>query len=100
MRRLEFWPEYEGGPLWEGRGEPVDLSTLTLSDDLRACLVRWNAAYSDDKLPVEGGGDTEWLTQGADLLAEVRQALGSEHEVITHEDWWSEPGPPFNQPSV
>ena len=101
VRRLEFWPEYgEGGPLWERRGEGVDLSTLALSDDLRRRLVRWNAAYSDDKLPVEGAGDTEWLAQGANLLAEVRRALGPDHEVITHEDWWGEPGVPFDQPSA
>ena len=98
VRRLEFWPEYgKTGPLWEGRGQPVDLSTLGLSADLRERLARWNEVYSDDKLPVEGGGDAEWLAQGAGLLVELRTALGADVEVVTHEDWWGEPGLPFEQ---
>ena len=83
---IEFWPEYDGGPLWNGDGESIDLDSLPLSDNLRSRLLDWNARYDDLKLPFESR-DEVWLAEGKSLLAETRAALGT---VITTEPWWGE----------
>jgi hypothetical protein len=88
--RLEFWPEYRGGPLWTDRGESVELSDLPISDDLRQRLAAWSSRYSDERLPVEDRGDPDWVAVGRDLLAEVRRALQPGYEVIVTEPRWGE----------
>lgn len=87
---LEFWPDYGGGPLWTSEGAPVDLSALPLGDDLRRSLVDWNAAYTEECIPVEGPGDPDWLRQGTLLLKRVRHALAPGQEVVVTEPWWGE----------
>jgi hypothetical protein len=97
--RLEFWPDYSApSPLW-ACGKPVDLQSLPLPEDLRDRLSSWNAAYEESKLPMDGGGDEEYLQGGRQLLKQVRESLGDTYEVIAHEDWWGEPGLPFDQPT-
>jgi hypothetical protein len=55
---IEFWPEYgRKGPLWTRDGRSVDLASMPISDDLRARLTAWNAAYEDAKTPGDGDGD-------------------------------------------
>jgi len=85
---LEFWPEYNAGPLWIG-GQSVDLGSLGLSGDLEARLVRWNAGYSDDRLPSESN-DVVWLAEGRSLLGELRIEVAGTHSVIVREPWWGE----------
>lgn len=85
---LEFWPEYNSGPLWDG-GTTVDLGSLGLSQDLRARLIRWNAKYSDDLLPFESN-DVAWLAEGRTLLGQLRFELGDTHSIVVHEPWWGE----------
>jgi hypothetical protein len=88
---LEWWPDYGSGPLWKksGRGgEHVDASSLGLPADLVARLTAWNASYTPDKLPLEGDGDSAWISQGIELLAEVRRHLPGRFEIIAAEPWW------------
>jgi hypothetical protein len=86
---LEFWPEYNSGPLWTGDGRSVDLDALPLPRDLRERLRRWNSRYDDSKLPYDEN-DVEWLYEGERLLAETRSALGSSYTVVVTEPWWGE----------
>ena len=67
MTRVEFWPDYGSGPLWTEDGAPIDPRSLGLTDDLAEQLELWNAQYDEDRIPVEGSGDREWLDRGAHL---------------------------------
>ena len=73
---LEFWPDYGPGPLWTEGGKPADLTSLELDPDLAERVTAWNAAYEEDKVPVEGPGDSTWLHEGRQLLREVRKLWG------------------------
>ena len=84
---IEFWPEHGSGPLWH-EGAALDLAPL-VGDDLAERLVRWNAQFSDDKLPIDTGGDGPWLAEGNELLRRVRVALEGRHTVVVTEPWWS-----------
>lgn len=86
---LEFWPEYDGGPLWSPEGQTVELASLGLPRELVARLNAWNARYDDAKLPFEGN-DRDWLNEGVSLLAELRSELGHDYEVMVTEPWWGE----------
>ena len=86
---VEFWPEYDGGPLWSEDGKTVEPTSLGLAPDLSGRLAAWNARYDDSKLPFEQN-DREWLDEGARLLTEVRVALGSDYELAVNEEWWGE----------
>ena len=86
---LEFWPEYNSGPLWNDGGESVNLASLGLTDDLVERLRKWNAAYDDSKLPFEND-DAAWLHEGQRLLVEVRGALDGAYEIVVTEPWWHE----------
>lgn len=46
---VEFWPEYNGGPLWSDDGNSIDLASLPLSDGLRSRLLAWQPARADAK---------------------------------------------------
>ncbi|MFP5487625.1 MAG: hypothetical protein ACLGHQ_04895 [Acidimicrobiia bacterium] len=87
--RLEFWPEYNGGPLWSEDGATVEPTSIGLSGEMAGRLLAWNAGYDDDRLPF-AKDDREWLNEGARLLAEVRSALGADYEVVVTEEWWGE----------
>lgn len=87
MTEVEFWPEYGSGPLWIG-GVSVLPATL-VDDELAERLVRWNEAYADEKLPMDGGGDDAWVAEGRDLLATVRRQLMGTHNVVVTEPWWA-----------
>ena len=87
---LEFWPDYGGGPLWTSDGKFADLGALPLGDDLRRRLMDWNADYTEERIPVEGPGDPDWLRQGTLLHNSVRRALGPGHRVVVTESWWGE----------
>jgi hypothetical protein len=86
---VEFWPEYNGGPLWSDDGKSVDLAALPLSHDLRSRLMAWNARYDDSKLPFETN-DAAWLAEGKALLAETRHAVNDSITVVVTEPWWDE----------
>ena len=90
---LEWWPDDGGGPLWKASGQGgqrVDSGALGLPVDLAERLAAWNQRYAEDKLPVTGEGDPEWLEQGIWLLAEVRRCLAGRFEVAVSEPWWGE----------
>ncbi|HSB88040.1 MAG TPA: hypothetical protein VLD86_17130, partial [Ilumatobacteraceae bacterium] len=89
VEQLEFWPEYNAGPLWNSNGESVVLDSLALPDSLRHRLVGWNGRYDDSLLPFEDN-DLPWLIEGRSLLAETRTALAGEYEVVVTEPWWGE----------
>jgi hypothetical protein len=72
---LEFWPEYDSGPLWAQGATSVDLFSLPLSEGLRARLVAWNDRYDDSKLPFDNN-DTVWLDESKVLLRELRHERG------------------------
>lgn len=92
---LEWWPEYgAAGPLWvrSGRGwTAADTASLGLPSELAARLASWNADYTEDKLPIDGPGNTEWIGQGVGLLAEARTALAGRFDIVVTERWWDEP---------
>lgn len=87
---LEFWPDYGPGPLWTDGGKPVDPRTLGLSELLTERLTRWNAGYTEDRIPTEADGDAIWLAEGAALLSDVRRELGPTYKVAVTEPWWGE----------
>jgi hypothetical protein len=90
---LEWWPDYRGGPLWKasGRGgQQVDSGALGLPPDLAMRLAAWNEQYAEDKLPIAGVGDAEWLQQGLRLLTEVRRSLAGRFVIAVTEPWWGE----------
>ncbi len=87
---LEFWPEYEGGPLWTEQGVSMDLETLLLAECLQDRITAWSRLYGDNKLPIEGPGDELWRDEGRRLLAELREALDGRYEVVATEAWWGE----------
>lgn len=94
---LEFFPEYNSGPLWSSTGASIELAALALPEDLVRRLGDWNASYDDSKLPFERN-DSAWLEGGRRLLAEVRQALGPDYEVVVTEPWWREDPSPDPNP--
>ena len=74
--------EYFGGPLWarpEGNGEPVDPSSLGISTELTAALLRWNSTY--ERLAITDFvwqvplTEDEWEDEGAQLALRLQQAL-------------------------
>jgi len=80
-------------PLWQksGRGgQHADSRALGLPQDLAGRLAVWNQEYGEDKLPIGGGGDRDWLEHGRQLLAEVRQCLAGKFEIAVTEPWWGE----------
>jgi hypothetical protein len=87
---LEFWPDYGPGPLWRQDGQPVDLSALDLTPDLIQRVTAWNAAYEEDRVPIEGAGDLAWLREGKGLLDAIRAELGTKYRVVVTEPWWGE----------
>jgi hypothetical protein len=48
------------------------------------------SAYAEEKLPVEGPGDQQWLDEGVDLLRRCREELQPNYEVVVTEPWWGE----------
>ena len=93
---MEFWPEYNSGPLCSSTGAAIDLAALALPEALVQRLREWNASYDDSKLPFEQN-DTAWLANGQGLLAETRKALGPDYEVIVTEPWWGEESSPYRR---
>lgn len=90
MTVLEFWPDYGPGPLWTEDGKPFDLTTLDVARGLVESVAAWNAAYLEDKVPIDAPGDAAWLREGRRLLHEIRIALGNEYRVVVTEPWWGE----------
>ena len=90
MTQLEFWPDYGAGPLWTDDGKAADLAGLGLPDQLVERLTVWNGQYTEDKVPLEGSGDADWLGEGAALLRRTREALGSAFQIVVTEPWWDE----------
>lgn len=88
--RLEWWPDYNTGPLWSDGGREVDLAELGASAELVDQVRNWTAGYRDDRLPIDGRGDERWLQEGVQLLADIRRALGVGYEVVVTEPWWGE----------
>lgn len=91
MTRLEFWPDYGPGPLWTEKGKPVDLESLGISPELAERVLLWNSQYEEDRIPVDGPGDSEWIADGVDLLRQLRTDLGRSVEIVVTEPWWGEP---------
>lgn len=90
LQRLEFWPDYGRGPLWNGDGQPVDGDALGLPADLSARLLGFNADYEETRLPTDGGaGDWAYLARGRQLLDDVRTAVADRAEVHATEPWWN-----------
>ena len=89
MTTLEFWPDYGPGPLWLD-GKAVELHSLGLPHELARQLEAWNGRYEEDKVPLEGDGDAEWLREGTSLLRRTRSALGARFSVVVTETWWGE----------
>jgi hypothetical protein len=50
--------------------------------------MAWNAGYGDERLPVEGPGDAEWLAEGKLLLQQVRATLRGRFSIATTEPWF------------
>ena len=95
-RRLEWWPDDDGAVLRDG-AKVVALGELDLPPDLIGRIEPWKARYEDDRLPIDGPGDPDWLREGGDLLRQVRFAVGERFEVFVTEPWWGLPDEDFKQ---
>ena len=69
-----------------------------MSRRLEWWLEVWKSGYRDDRLPIDGPGDKDWLDEGALLLKEVKAALRDEVEIVVTEPWWDFPDQDFDQP--
>jgi hypothetical protein len=87
---LEFWPDYGPGPLWDAQGKAVEPRSLGLAADLLNRLLAFNAAYAEERVPIDGPGDADYLGEGTSLLAAVRAALKGRFQVVVTEPWWGE----------
>jgi hypothetical protein len=74
MLRLEFWPDYGSGPLWSDEGKPLALGSLGISPMLAERVRLWNSQYEEGKIPVDGPGDVEWLTEGVGCCTSCAQS--------------------------
>ena len=85
---LKFRPDYGWGPLWTHGAaiNPSDIVYPTLAER----LIRWNAEYTEDKIPLDGPGDPRWMTVGRNLLAELRSQTAGRITIITTEPWCAE----------
>ncbi|WP_284992041.1 hypothetical protein [Arthrobacter sp. efr-133-TYG-120] len=82
MKRLKFWPYYGPGPLWSDKGQPVDLKSLGISSELVEQVRSWNSQYEEDRIPLNGPGDAEWLAEGVGLLRQLRTDLGDDFDLV------------------
>lgn len=87
--RLEFWPGYGSGPLWNDEANPLSWNRLN-SPGFAARVRSWNSSYAEDKLPLHGPGDAGWLAQGTDLPLQLCNELGDGAEIRVTEPWWGE----------
>jgi hypothetical protein len=71
-------------------GRAVDPLSLPLSPELSKRVVSWAVKYAEDKIPIDGAGDTAWLEESRILLRLVRRALRETHDVIVTEPWWND----------
>jgi hypothetical protein len=94
LPRLEFWPEHDAGPLWDADGRPATGDHLGLPPELVGRLEAFTAAYAEERLPIDGAGDQDYLAFGAHLLADVRAALAGRFVVVVTEPWWAPVSPP------
>jgi hypothetical protein len=90
MAFLEFWPDYDAGPLWAEDGKAVDLRSLGLPRELIDELTIWNSQYAEEKLPLDGDGDLSWVSEGERLLRRTRDVVGPDISVVVTEPWWGE----------
>lgn len=50
----------------------------------------WNSQYEEDRLPLDGPGNVEWLPEGVSLLRQLRIDLGDAVDLVVTEPWWGE----------
>ena len=89
MDTLEFWPDYGSGPLWR-HGAAISPRDVDVDPSLAERLIRWYAEYAEDKVPLEGPGDVKWMTEGRNLLAELRRQTAGGITIVTTEPWWAD----------
>lgn len=90
MMRLEFWPDYGPGPLWNDNGKPIDPESLGISPDLAERVRLWNSRYEEGRIPLDGPGAAAWLAEGVGLLRQLRNDLGDDVDLVVTEPWWGE----------
>jgi hypothetical protein len=83
---LEFWRDYGSGPSWT-HGAVVSPGDVDVDPLLADRLIKWNAEYTEDKIPLDGPGDARRLTEGRNLLAELRNETAGRITIITTERW-------------
>ena len=75
------------GPGWQGR-RPELVWPL---DELAEQLTVWNSRYAEDKVPIEGSGDSAWLGRRSSVSFAARET----HLVLISrrrdEPWWRRP---------
>lgn len=71
---LEFWPDYGDGPLWAA-GAAVDPVAVGVDADLAAHLAAHNEAYEEERLPLDGPGDVDYLAEGTRLRGALRHGV-------------------------
>jgi len=94
MDLVFIWRPGVGGPFWShvfGRETPFGTGGFGLGADLQRELFHWNLSYSEDKLPLKGGGDPLWISAGLDLLAEARRQLDERCQIVVTDRWWDDP---------
>jgi hypothetical protein len=61
---------------------------LGIPPELAERVRLWNSLYEEDKIPLDGPGDVEWLAEGVILLHQLRDELGPGVDVVVTEPWW------------
>jgi hypothetical protein len=97
IRSIKLMAEYGGTILWSADPSsvgPVELGTLPLTDDLKAAIRNWAAAYDrtlNQDYPPDSGFTTPeeaaaFEAEGRHLWKELQAQLGPEYKVAYYSD--------------
>ena len=84
MRRLEFWPDYDGGLLRGEAGAIVALEAVVKDEALIGEARAWLARYDDSNLDPPPR-DEAWLAEGRSIFSRLHPLLAAQ-DIDLH-DW-------------
>jgi hypothetical protein len=74
----------------ERQGTARRSGIVGISSELVEQVRSWDSQYEEDRIPLNGPGDAEWLAEGVGLLRQLRTDLGDDFDLVVTEPWWGE----------